>query len=123
MTFVALVLSLAVAVLGAIGVASPSRLLAVVRRFQTPAGLYVAMIIRLALGLALFLAAPASRAPDLLRVLGIVIMVAGLITPLFGIERFRRLLDWWAAHGPGFIRLWAACALAFGLLLAYALVA
>ena len=120
MTFVALILSLAVAGLGAVGVASPSHLLAIVRRFQTPAGLYVAMAIRLVLGLALFLAAPASRAPDLLRILGIVIMVAGFITPLLGLERFRRLLDSWVTRGSGFIRSWAACAMAAGLLLAYA---
>jgi hypothetical protein len=122
MTFIALILSLSVACLGAVGVASPPRLLAIVQKFQSPAGLYVAMAIRLALGISLFLAAPASRAPDVLRVFGVVIMVAGLITPLFGLERFRRLLDWWAAHGSGFVRLWAAIALAFGLFLSFLLV-
>jgi hypothetical protein len=119
---VALVISLFIAALGALGVASPARLLSVVRSFQTPAGLYLAAVLRVVLGMALFLAAPVSRAPELIRVLGAVVFVAGLITPLFGLKRFRRLLDWWSARGSAFIRAWATVTLAVGLLLAYAVV-
>lgn len=121
MTTVAIILSAAVAVLGVVGIASPGQLLAIVKRFQTPNGLYAAMVIRLVFGLALFLAASGSREPEVLRILGIVIMVSGLITPAFGLERFRRLLDWWSAHGPGFIRAWAFFAMALGVYLIYAL--
>ena len=123
MQFVAIILSAVVAGLGVVGMASPSHLLAIVGRFQNPTGLYVATAIRLVLGLALFLSAPDSRAPEVLQLLGIVIMVAGLITPMVGLERFRRLLDWWSAQGYGFIRVWAALALAFGFYLIYALMA
>ena len=123
MQIVALLLSAAVVGLGAIGVASPSHLLAIVGRFQSPGGIYAATAIRLVFGLALFLAAPSTRAPGALQLIGIVIMVAGLITPTVGLERFRRLLEWWSAQGSGFIRAWAAFALAFGLYLVYALVA
>lgn len=122
MTPIALVLSLFVAVLGAVGLASPSRLLGIVRSFQTPLGLYLAAALRLVLGTAIFFAAPASRAPELLRILGVVIVVAGVITPFFGLERFRKLLDWWSAQGPTFVRAWSGFAFALGLLLAYALV-
>lgn len=122
MTLVALVFSLFVAGLGALGFASPSRLLGMVRSFQTPTRLYIAAALRLVLGAALFLAAPASRAPELLRILGVFIVVAGVITPFFGLERFGRLLDWWSAQGPTLVRVWSAFAFAFGLLLAYALV-
>jgi len=122
MTLVALVLSLFVAALGALGVASPLRLLGVVRYFQTPAGLYFAAALRVVLGVALFFAAPTSRAPELLRILGVVSIVGGVITPFFGLERFRKLLDWWSARGSTFVRAWAAIALAFGLFLAYAVV-
>ncbi len=122
MTWLALVLSLFIAALGALGVVSPSRLVGVVRYFQTPAGLYFAAALRVVLGVALFFAAPTSRAPELIRILGIVIIVAGVITPFFGLERFRKLLDWWFARGSIFLRAWAAIALALGLLLAYAVV-
>jgi membrane-bound ClpP family serine protease len=98
------------------------RLLGIVRHFQSPAGIYAAAALRIILGVVLFLAAPTSRAPEVVRILGIIILVAGLITPLFGLERFRRLLDWWSARGPAFMRVWAGFALAFGLLLAYTVV-
>jgi len=122
MALVALILSLWVAALGALGVASPVRLLGIVRQFQRPAGLCAAAALRVILGVALFLAAPTSRAPEAVRILGIVILVAGLITPLFGLERFGRILNWWSARGPVFMRVWAGFALVMGLLLAYALV-
>ena len=122
MALVAFALSVFIAALGALGVLSPTRLLGVARHLQTPAGLYAAAALRLVLGLALFLAAPSSRAPEVVRVLGIVIIVAGLITPFFGLARLRSLLEWGSALGPGVIRVWGSFAFAFGLLLAYAVV-
>ena len=122
MTLVALIICLLTSALGALGIASPSRLLGVVRYFQTPMGLYFAAGIRVLLGVALLFAAPASRAPGLIYILGVIIIVIGLITPFFGLERFRRLLDWWSAQGSAFVRGWAVLALLFGLSLAYAVV-
>ena len=120
MALVAFVLSICIAALGALGVVAPKRLMAVVRSFQSPAGLYATAAIRLVLGVALVFAAPGSRAPGFIWVLGIVIFVAGLVTPVVGLERFRHLLDWWLARGPGFARVWGAVAFVLGLLLAYA---
>ena len=122
MTLVALIICLLTAAFGALGIASPSRLLGVVRYFQTPMGLYFAAGIRVLLGVALLFAAPTSRAPGLIFILGVAIIVIGVITPFFGLERFRRLLDWWSAQGSAFIRGWAVLALVFGLSLAYAVV-
>jgi len=122
MAIVALVLSLFIAALGALGIVSPMGFLSIVRQFQRPAGLYAAAILRVVLGGGLFLAAPTSRLPEVVRTLGIIIFVSGLITPLFGLERFRRLLNWWSARGPAFMRIWAGFALAFGLFLVYAIV-
>jgi hypothetical protein len=121
MRLLALFLSALIAVLGVIGIVAPARLLAIARSFDTPLGLYAAAALRLVLGTALFLAAPASRAPRVLRVLGIVSFVAGLITPFIGVDRYRRLLEWWSAWGPGFLRGWAVIALTLGLFLIYAL--
>jgi len=122
MTLVALIICLLTAAFGALGIASPSRLLGVVRYLQTPMGLYFAAGIRVLLGVALLFAAPTSRAPGLIYILGVFIIVIGVITPFFGLERFRRLLDWWSAQGSAFVRGWAVLALLFGLSLAYALV-
>jgi len=115
-TFCAIIIAI-----GAMGVLFPPRLIDFVRRFQSRQGLYLAAAIRLAFGGSLFLVASSSRAPGLVGGLGIFLIAAGVITPFFGVERFQRLLDWWAARGPGFIRAWAAFALLFGLLLAYAI--
>ena len=122
MTLVALIICLLASAFGALGIASPSRLLGVVRYLQTPMGLYFAAGIRVLLGVALIIAAPTSRAPGLIYILGVFIIVVGVITPFFGLARFRRLLDWWSAQGSAFIRGWAVLALVFGLSLAYAIV-
>ena len=120
MLILAFVLSLSVVVLGALGIVSPMMLLGVVRKFESPAGIYAAAALRIMLGVALFLSAPTSRVQEVVRILGIIIFVVGILTPLFGIERFRRLLNWWSERGPSFMRVWAGFALGFGLFLAYA---
>lgn len=120
MLILAFLLSLSVVVLGALGIVSPMMLLGVVRKFESPAGIYTAAALRIMLGVALFLSAPTSRVQEVVRILGIIIFVVGIITPLFGIERFRRLLNWWSERGPVFMRVWAGFALGFGLFLAYA---
>jgi uncharacterized membrane protein len=103
-TFVAPVLAIAIAALGILGMAAPDRLLVTVRRFMTSRGLAFAAGIWLVLGAALWLAAPESRAPDLLRVLGVITVIAGIATPFVGVERARRLFDWWAERSPWTVR-------------------
>ncbi len=122
MTVIAFVFSVLVAALGVLGLVSPSKLLRLEEYSRKPRGRYVASAVRLLMGVALFFAAPASRAAGVLRTLGVVIFVAGVITLFFGPERFRRLVDWWSVHGPALARVWAALALALGVFLAYALV-
>ncbi len=55
--------------------------------------------------------------------IGVLIAVAaGLITPVLGLARIGRLIDWWSAQPTIVLRAWAAFALAFGLFLAWAVV-
>ncbi len=122
MASVAIAICLFTAILGALGVASPERLAGVFRRFQTATGLYVGAAVRLTFGVALFLSSPDSRAPDTIRVLGVIFGVGGLAMPFYGRLRYSRILEWFLALGPGFVRAWGAVALAFGLWVAYALV-
>ncbi len=109
-----------VACLGAAGLASPSALLDLVTRAQTRMGLYGIAALRLAVGAALLLAAPRGRAPLLLQVVGVLALVSGAITPLFGVERFRAILDWFRRRSPGWVRGWSLCVLGFGLGLVWA---
>lgn len=108
-----------VAAVGALGIVSPPRLLALVKRVQTPAGLYAAAGLRIALGVALWVVAPASRAPVAAQVVAVVAFAAGLATPLVGLERAGRLLDWWESRGVVFLRVWCGVALGVGLLLVF----
>ena len=120
MWVVAFTLSIAVAILGAVGIVAPQFLLAIAEILFTPTGLYIAAALRIALGTALFIAAPASRFPRTLRIVGVLIVVAGLATPLIGLERGRAIVEWETARGSMFMRVPATFALVFGLFLAYA---
>ncbi len=120
MTTIALIFGVLIAALGVLGLISPSKLLRLEERFRKAPARYVASAIRLLLGLALFFAAPVSRAPGVLHTLGVLIFVAGVVTILLGPERFLGLVDWWSKHGPGLARVWAALALVLGASLVYA---
>ena len=122
MTLIALFISLSMAATGALGVLFPGKLFAFARLFEHQSGLWVAGAFRVLFGLALFLSAPTSHAPEIIRVVGVVIFVAGFITPFVGIKRVHKLLNWWEARGSIFVRIWAGAVLVIGLLLASAVV-
>ena len=86
----------------------------------SPAGLYVVAIGRLVVGLILFLGARGSRAPRTLRIIGVLICVVGIAVAVFTIERQEALTEWWAIHGPGFVRVAAVFVFGLGALIAYA---
>lgn len=102
-----------------ISCAAPDLRLALERSVITPGGLDVIAGLRIAIGLVFVIAAPASRAPRTLRVLGVIVIIAGLMTPWFGVARSRAVLDWLASAGPLLIRLDAAVGMALGGFLVY----
>ena len=120
MALAVLALGILIAVVGAVGMVTPTSLVTIAGVFVTPLGLYAAAALRVALGTALVVAAPTSRTPTTLRVLGVIIIVGGLVTPLIGVDRARMFLAWWVTQGTMVMRVWASIALVFGLVLAYA---
>jgi hypothetical protein len=119
----AFVFGLCIAILGAVGILVPSGLVWLAQHFVTPGAFYVAATVRVALGLVLISAASVSRAPKALRVLGYVIVIAGIataLTGLLGIGRARAIIDWWLEQGSGVVRLTGLLVLAFGGFVAYA---
>lgn len=122
MELVALLIALLVVAMGVLGMVSPDRLLTVIRLFERPGGLLFAGAIRVVFGVALYLAAPDARVPEVLRVLAVISFVAGLVTPMLGVERIGRVIDWWTARPVAGLRAWAAVAMAFGLFVVWALV-
>ena len=109
-----------IVVIGLLGIAAPSLLLDFGRSLQTPGALYAVAAVRVAFGVLLFCVAPVSRVPRVLRVLGAAIILAGLFTPFFGVERTQAMLPWWSGQGQVFMRASASVALAFGLFVIYA---
>jgi uncharacterized membrane protein len=112
-------LGLLIVAIGVLGVATPSVLLEFGRSLQTTNALYIVAGVRVIFGAVLLWVAPPSRTPKILRVLGVLIIVAGMFTPFFGVERSRAMFDWWSTQGPLFTRVWAIVAVVFGLFIVY----
>ena len=112
---------LAIAALGVLGIAAPAALLEIGASLLTPTALYVVAAVRVLVGVLLLLVASVSRLPRTLRVFGVVIVIAGLLTPLFGVERAAAMFNQLSIRGLSTVRAVSAVAFAFGLLLVYAL--
>jgi multisubunit Na+/H+ antiporter MnhG subunit len=110
-----------IVLVGAWGVLAPARITDLVNRFGSKGGMWFAAIIRLVLGMALWFAAPQSRAPMLLQALGAIAILAAVVIPLLGAERFKALVDWWGKLSPGAQRLWSLVAVGFGAVILWAL--
>jgi hypothetical protein len=114
MTFFVAVVGGILLLLGLVGVVSPAALTAFVSRWETPTGLHLAAGIRVVVGIAFLVAAGESRYPVVLRVLGWLILAAGVLTPFLGLRRFQALLEWWKRQPGPFRRAWAALAAVMG---------
>jgi hypothetical protein len=107
-------------VMGLLGIFQPDLLVSVGRYSLAAPGLYVVGAARLIIGLILFLGARTSRAPTLLRILGVAICIGGVVIAGVTVARSNTLLDWWSIHGPGFIGVGAIIVLVLGSLVVYA---
>ena len=117
----AMVLAGLVATIGLLGMVAPLLLLEFARSLLMPSAIYFVAAVRIAFGALLLWVAPASRMPRTLRVLGVVILVVGLVTPLFGVERAQAVLAWWSGRGELFMRAFPALAIVFGVFIIYVL--
>jgi hypothetical protein len=118
---VALTFSIMIAVVGAVGIVALPSLLTIARPFLIPRGSLRRRPSPRPRDGALHRCVHVACAHG--RILGVSIIVAGLVTPLLGVERARMIVEWWEAQGFAFTRVWAGVALAFGLFLAYAIAA
>ncbi len=117
---VVLVLGITVCVLSAWGGYAPEKLVRLVTGVMDQEwGIYLAVIVRLLLGLALVIAAPYSRFPLVFQALGWIAIVAAVALAFMGRERLRRLVAWFERFSPAIIRLWLLFGVAFGGFLIY----
>jgi hypothetical protein len=115
------VMSLAIAGLGVLGIVAPAVLLEFGRLLLAPPALYWVAAVRVVFGTLLILVATQSRMPRTLRVIGAFIVVAGLLTPLFGTERFGQVFAWFSGQAPFLVRAVAVLPFVVGLFFVYSI--
>jgi hypothetical protein len=116
----AMIIGLAIAGLGAIDLVAPSLLVDFGNSLLTDTGLYIAAAVRVVFGLLLLFAARHSRMPRALRAIASVMIIAGLITPLLGVERSSSMFHWLTTQGSALIRVVGLFAIALGAFVLYA---
>jgi hypothetical protein len=119
MRLLGLVIGALVILVSAISFVVPDLKLSLERSAMTPAGLYAIALLRIGIGLVFVVAAPASRAPRTVRLLGLVVIIAGLMTPWLGVTRAQATVNWVASAGPWLMRLDACVGMAVGAFLVY----
>jgi hypothetical protein len=116
----AFVIALCIVAVSTVGILAPSSLVWLAHRALAPAALYAVAGIRVAFGIILISAAPASRTPRTLRALAAIPLLAAAATPIVGVERAPAIIEWWTQQGLGVVRLTGVPLLAFGGFVAYA---
>ncbi len=117
---IVVVLGISVCVLAAWGIYTPARLVKLVSGVMDQgSGIYIAVIVRLLLGVALIIVAPDSRFPAAFQVLGLVAIFAAAVVAFMGRNRVRRLVGWFERFSPAVVRLWLLFGMAFGGVLIY----
>ncbi len=119
MRVAALIIGLLVAALGLVGMTAPEVIQRLISMIHLPPALYLAALLRVAFGIIFILAAPSSRLPNAIRILGVIMILAGVLTPFFGVQ-IAELALISGSRGPGTIRAFAAAALALGGFIVYA---
>jgi len=107
MRYLAWVVALLFAVAGIAGLIAPDWVMSLRWIAASQGGLLGIAVLRSAIGIVLIMAAPRSRAPKILQKFGALLLLAGMVTPLFGVARSKAVLDWEAAQGPMLVRAWA----------------
>ena len=116
-----LVIGVTIIVLAGWGIFVPEKLMTFVTSAMDKSwGIYIAVIVRLVMGSALIIVAPASLFPIVFQVLGVIAIVAAIAVLLMGRERMRRFLAWFSERfSAPIIRLWLLFGVAFGGFLVY----
>ncbi len=114
------VLGITVCALAAWGIYAPKKLQKLVNGVMNQDwGIYIAVMVRLLLGLVLIIAASDSRFPLVFQGLGWIVIVAAVVFVFLGRERIRKFLAWSEQFSQTTFRLWLLFGIAFGMFLIY----
>jgi uncharacterized membrane protein len=119
MTALALILCAAIAAMGLVVIFAPARANDLTRLFADKTGMWIATGIRAVLALGLLASASESKAPMLLRILGLIILIVAIVVPILGLDRHRRMIDWWLARDRRIQIICGAASFVLGVALIY----
>jgi hypothetical protein len=123
MRLVVLAVSAFMVLIGAFGAVAPAGLGKFVDCWKSRLGLWVAVVLRVIFGVALWFVAPSSRTPLVLKILAVVVIAAGVLMPLMGYPRYEALLAWWQRQPLVFVRSWCFVAIVFGAFVLWSIMA
>jgi uncharacterized protein YjeT (DUF2065 family) len=119
MKAIALFIAALIVLLGLTGVLWPEGLMQLATFSFTRTGLYVIAAVRIVLGALLFFAAAATRTPKTVRVIGLIILVAGIATALIPATNAEQMRLWFIARGPNTLRIATCFPLVAGVFIAW----
>ena len=101
------------------GIASPDRFRKLFGAMSPQARYVMAVAIRIAMGVLLWVLAEDLRHPMVMRILAVIAVAAAIVILLMGRARLDRLVDWWLARSDALVRVSLLFAAAFGGYLVY----
>ena len=120
MVYVVSILGVLIALIGLVGIVVPRSFVQVIGGWEAESRFIAAVGIRMVMGVICLSAAPASRMPVVVQVIGIIAIAAAAVALLVGLERLNRLVEWWLGRPSIIVRMSAAFAAGFGVLLVFA---
>ena len=119
-TYLALLIGLLIAGLGAFGLLAPADFAATIAEIQKRSNIYFLAAGRVVIGIVILLAAGPSRFPFILGTVGVLIVLGGVLTPFMSVPLRQSVQKWMAGGGAIPLQAWAAFALAVGSFIVYA---
>ena len=120
-TVIMALLGLLISIAGIVVIVRPSRVSDVADRFSsTPAIKAGAILGRIAIGILLLLAAPDTRLPTFMTILGFLLIVAGVALAIMKEAWVNALVGWWADQSETILRIWGVLIALFGGVIIYA---
>jgi len=111
-----MVVGFVIVVVGVVGLIAPETYVRIVTFWAESPGIYIITAIQVVIGVVLLRAAPTSRSPVALGVLGAFALAEAVLMPLLGHGRTRAIVHWWGSQTFGSLRFWAVLELAIGIL-------
>lgn len=104
--------------IGVSGLFRPKKMIALIEHWHGPARFRLAIVGRLILGTFFIIVAPFCQHPTVIRIIGIITLVAAVLIAIVGQPRLDVIIAWWIVR-PSMIRVSALFVILFGVFLIY----